>query len=109
MWVQFFDPIVLSLRHSPRLSDLKGEFSMLGTVKWYNAEKRFGFIESPEINEDIFVHQSEIRMAGFRKFEKGEVVDFVLSVQDSGFRVLEVTVLGKGTLKLKEVSGKIVF
>ena len=46
-----------------------------GTVKWFNAEKGFGFIETEE-NTDVFVHYSAITMDGYKTLEEGEAVEF---------------------------------
>ncbi|MBS5037775.1 MAG: cold-shock protein [Fusobacterium sp.] len=47
-----------------------------GTVKWFNAEKGFGFITSEE-GKDLFVHFSEIQKDGFKTLEEGEKVTVV--------------------------------
>lgn len=46
-----------------------------GTVKWFNAEKGFGFISQSD-GADVFVHHSAIQKAGYRSLEEGEKVDF---------------------------------
>ena len=46
-----------------------------GTVKWFNAEKGFGFI-SIEGEDDVFVHYSAIEMDGFKTLEEGQEVTF---------------------------------
>jgi CspA family cold shock protein len=46
-----------------------------GKVKWFNAEKGYGFIER-ENGEDVFVHFSAIAMDGFKTLEEGENVSF---------------------------------
>jgi cold shock protein len=46
---------------------------IIGTVKWFNAEKGYGFI-APESGEDIFVHFSAIQSAGNRSLAEGQVV-----------------------------------
>ena len=46
-----------------------------GRVKWFNAEKGFGFIERDEGN-DVFVHFSAITMDGFKTLEEGSEVEF---------------------------------
>ncbi|WP_071459584.1 cold-shock protein [Bacillus massilinigeriensis] len=46
-----------------------------GTVKWFNAEKGFGFIER-EGGDDVFVHFSAIQSDGFRSLDEGEKVTF---------------------------------
>ncbi|WP_075981963.1 cold shock domain-containing protein [Bacillus massilinigeriensis] len=48
---------------------------MTGKVKWFNAEKGFGFIESSE-GTDVFVHFSAIQTEGFKTLEEGEAVSF---------------------------------
>ena len=50
-----------------------------GTVKWFNAEKGFGFIER-ENGDDVFVHFSAIQSEGFKSLEEGQAVTF--SVED---------------------------
>ncbi|HVD15557.1 MAG TPA: cold-shock protein [Actinomycetota bacterium] len=47
----------------------------VGTVKWFNADKGYGFI-SPESGEDVFVHFSAIQAAGYRSLDEGQAVEF---------------------------------
>jgi CspA family cold shock protein len=47
----------------------------VGTVKWFNADKGYGFI-SPESGEDVFVHFSAIQTAGYRSLDEGQQVEF---------------------------------
>jgi len=49
--------------------------NMTGKVKWFNAEKGFGFITA-ENGEDIFAHFSQIQKDGFKSLEEGESVSF---------------------------------
>ena len=46
-----------------------------GTVKWFNAEKGFGFIEV-EGENDVFVHFSAINQDGYKSLEEGQAVEF---------------------------------
>lgn len=46
-----------------------------GTVKWFNAEKGFGFIQV-EGGDDVFVHYSAIQSEGFKTLEEGQKVEF---------------------------------
>lgn len=48
---------------------------MQGKVKWFNANKGYGFIES-ESGTDVFVHYSAIQTDGYRTLEEGEPVEF---------------------------------
>jgi CspA family cold shock protein len=47
----------------------------VGTVKWFNADKGFGFI-SPESGPDVFVHFSAIQASGYRSLDEGQTVEF---------------------------------
>ena len=56
---------------------------MVGKVKWFNADKGFGFINKGE-GRDIFVHYSEIEQDGFKTLDEGETVEFELWESDRG-------------------------
>jgi CspA family cold shock protein len=59
----------------PSIHPLKGKNMAQGTVKWFNAEKGFGFISQTE-GPDVFVHFSEIAGDGFRSLEENQRVEF---------------------------------
>ena len=54
-----------------------------GTVKWFNAEKGFGFISQAE-GPDVFVHYSEIDGYGFRSLEENQQVEFEVTQGPKG-------------------------
>lgn len=56
---------------------------MTGTVKWFNAEKGFGFITN-EDGEDVFAHFSQIQKDGFKSLDEGEKVSFDVVDGDKG-------------------------
>lgn len=56
----------------------------LGTVKWFNAEKGYGFITVDESGDDVFVHWAAIQMDGFRALEEGQRVEFELGEGQKG-------------------------
>ncbi len=47
-----------------------------GIVKWFNAEKGFGFITPDDGGEDLFVHHTNIAMEGFRSLDQGQKVEY---------------------------------
>jgi CspA family cold shock protein len=61
-----------------------------GKVKWFNAEKGFGFIESSE-GQDVFVHFSAIQSEGFKTLEEGQDVSFEIVEGNRGPQVANVT------------------
>jgi CspA family cold shock protein len=55
-----------------------------GTVKWFNAEKGFGFITQDEGGADVFVHFSAIQGDGFKTLEEGKRVEFEVKPGQKG-------------------------
>jgi len=60
-----------------------------GTVKFFNSEKGFGFIERAE-GDDVFVHYSNIVGSGYRNLEEGQAVEFEIGPGRKGDEALEV-------------------
>ncbi len=63
--------------------------TVTGTVKWFNAEKGFGFIAQPD-GGDVFVHHSAIQMSGYRALEEGQKVEFEVQNGPKGLQALNV-------------------
>lgn len=57
---------------------------MQGTVKWFNAEKGFGFIAPDEGGADVFVHYSAIESSGYRSLEENQRVEFNITQGQKG-------------------------
>lgn len=55
-----------------------------GTVKWFNAEKGYGFITVDDTAQDVFVHYSAIDMAGYKVLEEGQKVLFEVGSGEKG-------------------------
>ena len=68
------------------------EFMNTGKVKWFNAEKGYGFITTDE-GKDVFVHYSSIQADGFRSLEEGQTVTFDIVEGDRGQQAANVTVV----------------
>lgn len=64
---------------------------MSGVVKWFNPTKGFGFITPDNPGLDVFVHQSEIQLPGFRSLAQGEPVEYQLYDGQKGPKALKVT------------------
>jgi cold shock protein len=63
-----------------------------GTVKWFNAEKGYGFIQV-EGGDDVFVHYSAIQSEGFKTLEEGQRVSFEVVQGNRGPQAANVTKL----------------
>jgi len=61
-----------------------------GQVKWFNAEKGFGFV-TRDNGEDVFVHFSAINVNGFKTLEEGQAVEFEVVQGDKGKQAANVT------------------
>ncbi|WP_424862723.1 cold-shock protein [Streptomyces sp. MMS24-I29] len=63
-----------------------------GTVKWFDAEKGFGFVEQ-DSGPDLFVHYSEIQATGYRSLEEGQRVEYEVTQGAKGPQAIQVTVV----------------
>ena len=61
-----------------------------GSVKWFNNAKGYGFIQTEEHDEDIFVHYSQINGEGFKTLKAGETVEFKLCRGPKGLHAEDV-------------------
>jgi len=61
-----------------------------GTVKWFNAEKGYGFISVAD-EDDVFVHFSAIQSDGFKTLEEGQEVQFEVVIGSKGPQAANVT------------------
>ncbi len=55
-----------------------------GTVKWFNASKGYGFITPDDGGDDLFVHHSEIKTAGYATLEEDQKVEFEIGEGKKG-------------------------
>lgn len=60
-----------------------------GTIKWFNNEKGYGFING-KVNEDIFVHYTSIKTSGYRTLSEGEEVEYQLIETEKGLQAIDV-------------------
>jgi CspA family cold shock protein len=75
--------VALALYDSSELKEGGTSVMTVGTVKWFNAEKGYGFIRPPE-GEDVFVHFSAIQSSGYRTLEEGQTVEFEVTQGPKG-------------------------
>ncbi len=62
---------------------------LMGTVKWFNATKGYGFIGRDE-GEDVFVHFSAVDMEGYRRLKEGQKVEFSVEQGPKGLQAANV-------------------
>ncbi|NLZ34758.1 Cold shock protein 2 [Clostridium sp. N3C] len=65
---------------------------MIGTVKWFNAQKGFGFITG-EDGKDVFAHFSQINAEGYKTLEEGQKVSFDIAEGPKGPQAENITIL----------------
>jgi len=82
----------LYILHDLRENFLEVLFSMNGTVKWFNADKGFGFI-CGEDGVDVFAHFSQIRAEGFKTLEEGQKVAFDVTQGQKGPQAENIMVI----------------
>ncbi|MFF8731646.1 cold-shock protein [Streptomyces sp. NPDC015171] len=63
-----------------------------GTVKWFNAEKGFGFITNDDGGPDVFVHFSAIQTTGFKELAEGDKIEFDVTQGQKGPQAENVVV-----------------
>jgi CspA family cold shock protein len=76
-----------SVRRSFEMDD-----RVVGTVKWFNASKGYGFIER-EGGADVFVHYSAIQSDGYRSLQEGQKVEFSVEQGPKGLQAARVTIV----------------
>jgi cold shock protein len=64
-----------------------------GTVKWFNAEKGFGFITPDDGGADLFVHYSEIQSSGFRSLDEAQKVTYTVAQGAKGPQATAVSIV----------------
>jgi CspA family cold shock protein len=64
-----------------------------GTVKWFNADKGFGFISQDGGGDDVFVHFSAIQSGGYRTLEENQRVEFEITQGQKGPQAEQVRVI----------------
>ncbi len=64
-----------------------------GTVKWFNADKGYGFISPAEGGDDLFVHFSAIQVQGYKSLDEGQRVSFNVGQGQKGPQATEVVPL----------------
>jgi CspA family cold shock protein len=62
--------------HGVRAVEIEDRHMAQGTVKWFNADKGFGFIAQDGGGEDVFVHFSAIQTQGYKSLDEGQKVEF---------------------------------
>lgn len=65
----------------------------VGTVKWFNAEKGYGFIAPEDNSADVFVHFSAIQSSGFKELQENDRVEFETQDGPKGLQAANVTKL----------------
>jgi len=81
-------------------SETKTPKKLIGTCKWFNSKKGFGFITPSDGSQDVFVHQTSIHAEGFRSLGEGEQVEYNTQTDDNN-KIKAVDVTGPGGAHVK--------
>jgi CspA family cold shock protein len=65
-------------------------FMATGTVKWFNADKGFGFIAPDDGSEDVFAHFSAIQSSGYRSLDENQKVEFEVEQGQKGLQATNI-------------------
>ncbi len=66
---------------------------IVGTVKWFNGTKGFGFVTPDDGSKDVFVHHSAIQAEGFRDLNEGDRIEFSVEQSEKGPKAVNVVKL----------------
>jgi cold shock protein len=77
------------LPNNRRMENFRMSDRLMGTVKWFNATKGYGFIGRDE-GEDVFVHFSAVEMEGYRRLKEGQKVEFSVEQGPKGLQAANV-------------------
>lgn len=72
-------------------SPKSGVAALRGTVKWFNPDKGYGFIQPEDGSKDVFVHYSAIVGDGFKSLDEGDEVEFEIEQSPKGPQAVDVT------------------
>ena len=75
------------------LIEEKKDTMATGTVKWFNAEKGYGFIAPDDGSADVFAHFSAINSTGFRSLNEGDKVSYEVQQGPKGLQAANITVV----------------
>ncbi|RTE67804.1 cold shock domain protein CspD [Amphritea opalescens] len=75
-----------------------------GKVKWFNNAKGFGFIVSPDFDEDLFAHYSVIQSEGYKSLKAGQAVEFDTTPGPKGIHAVNIRLLTVPEEEVKEFS-----
>lgn len=64
-----------------------------GTVKFFKAENGYGFIQPKDGSEDVFVHISDLKEAGYTSIEKGNTVEFQKTENRGRIKATDITII----------------
>jgi cold shock protein len=64
-----------------------------GVVKWFSAEKGYGFVTPADGGKDLFVHHTEIQGSGYKSLDEGQRVSFESQEGDKGPQAVKVTAI----------------